>query len=117
MSATINWFVNCLDRTYEDGIVYTVHWCATASQDGYIASTYGTFNLDKPEEGDEIIPYEDLTEEIVLSWLFDEESAFDNEGTEKGLQEKIDHQIAPTYGSGLPWAKDDSVDHAEIPND
>ena len=102
MSATINWFVKDLDRTYEDGIVYTVHWCATASQDGYIDSTYGTFGLDKPEEGDEIIPYEDLTEEIVLSWLF-ETPNFDNEGVEKGLQEKIDQQITPTYGSGVPW--------------
>tara|TARA_Y100000289_G_C3788199_1_gene82675 strand:+ start:126 stop:437 length:312 start_codon:yes stop_codon:yes gene_type:complete len=102
MSATINWVVKCLDRTYEDGIVYTVHWCATASQDGYIASTYGTFNLNKPEEGDEIIPYEDLTEEIVLSWLF-ENPDFDKEGMEKGLQEKIDQQITPVVGSGLPW--------------
>ena len=117
MSATITWSVGNLDRTCADGIVYTVHWLATASQDEFTDSSYGTLALDKPEEGDEIIPYEDLTEEIVLSWLFDEESTFDNEGTEKGLQEKIDHQIAPTYGSGLPWAKDDSVDHAEIPND
>ena len=104
MSATITWCVRNLDRTCADGIVFTVHWQATAFQDGHVDTTYGTFNLDKPEEGDEIIPYEDLTEEIVLSWLFDEESDFDNEGVEKGLQEKIDEQITPTYGSGLPWA-------------
>ena len=102
MSATITWSVGNLDRTCADGIVYTVHWLATASQDEFTDSSYGTLALDKPEEGDEIIPYEDLTEEIVLSWLF-ENPDFDKEGMEKGLQEKIDQQITPVVGSGLPW--------------
>ena len=66
----------------------------------YTASAYGTcgFNPDPSAEG--YVPYADLTQEIVLGWVYD---SVDKDATEASLQSNIDLQVNPVTAAGVPW--------------
>lgn len=100
MATTFTWSVSSLNRHLPDGIVYTVHWRASAEQDGTTVGIYGADSLPAPEG--EVIPYEDLTEEIVVGWLHGLED-FDKDGKEASLQSQLDKKLNPVSESGVPW--------------
>lgn len=88
-------------RDSQTGIVNVVHWRANLYEDLYYATTYGSTNLDAPD-GD-IIPYEELTKEIVVNWLkikFGEEQL---QAMEVSLQQQIEYQKNPPVKTGTPW--------------
>jgi len=91
--------INQLDRTTAGNIVTTIHWTAS-KQDGEIsASSYGTVGV---EAGDTVIPFADLTEEVVKTWLDEKLELVE---LENNLDAQIASQKAPTVASGLPWAQ------------
>ena len=57
-----------------------------------------------PAEGDEVIPYADLTPEVVVEWvkasIGGEEKVAE---VEAALQAQLDEQRTPSKASGLPW--------------
>ena len=71
MSTTYTYSVNTLERTTADGIVYNVHFTVAAADGTYSSSAYGSALLEAPAEGDTVIPYADLTEEVVVGWTRD----------------------------------------------
>lgn len=91
------WTINDLERTTADGFVILAKFGCTASDGVNIAAMTSaacwTQDPDKP-----IIPYEDLTEEIVLGWV--KEAAPD---TEANLQVTLDLMAAPVQAAGMPW--------------
>ena len=103
-TTTFTWTVNTLERTVADGIVSVVHYSVNANDGTYSAGAYGSIGLDAPAEGDDIIPYADLTE----TWAIDALQAKLG-GAEKvteieaALQVQIDEQRTPTKGTGTPW--------------
>lgn len=103
MAATFNWTISTLERELSDGGVIVAHWRCTAT-DGelgdFSASSYGTagFNADPEAEG--FVPYEELTEADVLGWVW---QSVDKDATEAALQAKIDGDMNPTTGTGVPW--------------
>jgi hypothetical protein len=127
MAITYDWHIANLEYEIEDGFVYTAHWTVNATdEDGdsevYSASAYGSVGLSRP---DNLIPYEDLTEETVVDWVkekFSEipeaEEVLDPETglpvpqdpkktqlqqIEEALAAQIEAQKYPTSTSGLPW--------------
>ena len=98
------WGVAQMERHTADGVVYTVHWTVTANDGIYSASGYGSIGLEPPEP-DSMIPYADLTPELVIGWVQDKLG-----GTEKvdeiqaALQAQIDQQRTPTTAQGVPWS-------------
>ena len=103
MSATITWSVAQLDRRTADGIVYTAHYRVDASDGTYTAGAYGSLNFEAPAEGDEVIPYSDLTEATVLGWIASSLGEEKVAEVEAALQSNIDEQHAPSTASGTPW--------------
>jgi hypothetical protein len=52
-----------------------------------------------------MIPYADLTEEIVVGWVKEALGGAEKVGEiEAALQQQLDEQHAPTKAPGLPWA-------------
>ena len=102
-ATTFEWGIAQMERHTADGIVYVVHYTVAASDGTYSSSAYGSIGLEQPE-GD-VIPYADLTPEIVTIWVQDKLG-----GTEKvdeiqaALQAQIDQQRTPTTAQGMPWA-------------
>lgn len=97
---TITWKIAQLDREVADGFVFTAHYTIDARDEDYSSGAYGSMNFERPEE---LIPYADLTEEMVVGWVKDKlgEEAVTNVETQ--LQAQIDEQRTPTKGSGVPW--------------
>ena len=105
-ATTIAWTISNLERTTADGIVYTAHYRVDAENGTYRAGAYGSVSFASPQEGNAVIPFADLTEEIVIGWVKDalndrEEGAVSN--VEAALQAQIDEQTAPTTATGTPW--------------
>ena len=103
MATTYTYSVNTLDRTTADGVVYAVHFTVAAANETYSFSARGSVPLEAPAEGAEVIPYSELTEEVVLGWTKDALGAEQIEALEARLQVELDEQAAPTKAAGLPW--------------
>jgi hypothetical protein len=50
-----------------------------------------------------VIPFADLTPEIVIGWVQDKLGEEQVESISAALQGQIDEQRAPSKASGLPW--------------
>ncbi len=99
----MNITINNLERNTSDDTVITAHWCASLTDGDYSASAYGTQSFTRDDESPEFIPFDDLTEEVVVGWLDLDENL------EANLQAQIDEQKTPTTVSGTPWAVEEEV--------
>lgn len=96
------WNVAQMERHTADGIVFTVHYTVDAKDGTYSAGAYGSVGLEQPEGN--VIPYADLTPEIVIGWV-KEKLGGDEKVAEiqAALQAQLDQQRTPTTAQGLPW--------------
>ena len=101
MTTSITWNIAQLERHTADGIVFTAHYTVDAKDGTYSAGAYGSVGLEAPE--DNIIPFADLTPEIVIGWVQDKLGEEQVESISAALQGQIDEQHAPSKASGLPW--------------
>jgi L-aminopeptidase/D-esterase-like protein len=91
------WTISQLDRKTSDGFVTTAHWRATAVDGDHSASVYSTCSW---TDGEVTIPYEDLTEQDVLDWVW---VSVDKATTEAALAAQIAAQKNPVTAAGVPW--------------
>ena len=101
--ATKTWQVNTLERELADGYVNKVIFRVNGEDGTYKFRATGEVNLPKPET---LIPYADLTEEVVLGWVKTKLDD-DNPGTvaniEAAVENGVNIQKTPTHGTGVPW--------------
>ena len=88
-----------LEREPESNGVLIVHWNATKTDGDYTAKTYGTKSFTPNPEAEGFVAFEDLTEETVVGWFTEEETA----QIEQVLDNDLEAQKAPQVISGLPW--------------
>jgi len=101
---TTTWTIAQLDRELADGYVSTVHYRVDATDGTYSAGAYGSVGLEKP---DTLVPYKDLTSDVVVGWVKAKLIADDSEAVTKieaALAAQITEQKTPTTGKGLPWS-------------
>jgi len=101
MTTTISWNIANLERETSDGYVFTAHYTIDANDGTYSAGAYGSIGLERPET---LIPYSDLTKELVVGWVKDKLGTEQVEAIEAALQAQLDEQHAPTKAAGLPWS-------------
>jgi myo-inositol-hexaphosphate 3-phosphohydrolase len=99
MATTYQWNVVQMDRLTSDGFVVTVHYTVNAVDGDYTASTYGTVGYTE-QQGEQYIPYAQLTEAEVVGWV---QESLGKDTVEAGLAAQIDAQKNPVQESGLPW--------------
>ena len=119
---TITWKVTNLDcyPTYdqETDVVFTVHWdClgnltpTTGSQSGstFNSRVYGTTGV-QYHSGSSFIPYDQLTENVVLGWTFDSMGTGSKANIEAGAISSLYNQInPPVVQPPLPWVTTGSM--------
>ena len=103
MATTYTYSVSTLEHTTADGVVYKVHFTVAAADETYSSSAHGSVSLEAPAERDAVIPYADLTEEVVIGWIKEALGAEQIEAIEARLQTELDEQAAPTKAAGVPW--------------
>ena len=105
MATTFTWNIANLDRNTADGIVQTAHYTVSAADDTYSSGAYGSVGLDAPAEGDDVIPYAELTADTVVGWVKEKLGGAEQVAKiEAALQAQIDEQRTPTKASGVPWS-------------
>ena len=115
MSATFVWNISQLDCMPDVqgkiDYVVTAHWQCNGSEESggtvYTAQVYGTSSFEVLP-GPDFIPYDELTQEIVLNWIWN--SGVSKEATEANGQQQIDTKINPPIVSPpLPWVPTNTV--------
>jgi hypothetical protein len=101
MTTTFTWAIANLERETADGFVYTAHYTVNAEDGTYSAGAYGSIGLERPES---LIPFDDLTEEIVVGWVKDKLGDEKVAEVEVALQSQLDEKHAPTKAAGVPWS-------------
>jgi hypothetical protein len=114
MAITTTWSVNNMTHNDADGGVILVYWSCVAASDGtpsYPASEGGKLRCEPDPTSPDYVAYADLTEEIVLGWVYN--SLIEGEETpeeakarvEANRTAKVQGQIdrANTQASGVPW--------------
>jgi hypothetical protein len=92
----MNWSIQQLDRKTADGFVTTAHWTCTATDGDFSANAYGSVGF----SGDLVTPYENLTQEQVLGWVWEQ---IDKAEIEANLTKQIQAQKNPVSVAGVPW--------------
>jgi hypothetical protein len=100
MATTFTWHIANLERETADGFVMTAHYTVTAEDGTYSSGAYGSLGFERP---DKLIPYADLTEQMVIGWVKDAFGAEKVTEIEAALQAQLDEQRHPSKASGMPW--------------
>ena len=104
--STIIWNIAQLERESADGYVYTAHWSVNATETvedkTYSAGSYSSIGLQRPEE--DMVLFEDLTKELVISWVLNELGEEQVANIETSLIDQIQEQKTPSKLSGIPWS-------------
>jgi hypothetical protein len=101
MATTFTWGINTLERETSDGFVFTAHYTINAEDGTYSSGAYGSIGFERP---DNLIPFDDLTEDQVIGWV--KEAIGGSEKVteiEAALQQQLDEKHTPTKASGTPW--------------
>lgn len=101
MATTFTWAIANLERETADGFVFVAHYTVSANDGTYSSSAYGSIGFERPEN---LIPYADLTEELVIGWV--KEALGGDEKVaeiEAALQAQLDEQHSPSKAVGVPW--------------
>ena len=102
-TTVFTWGVAQIKRILADGIVFTVHYTINANDGTYSSGAYGSVGLEAPEGN--VIPYSDLTQEIVIGWTKSKLGGDEKVAEiQAALQAQIDQQRTPTTGDGVPWS-------------
>ena len=99
---TFKWTIAQLERNPDNGGVITAHWRCDATDGEYTAGSYGTAGFTPDPEAPNFIPFEQLTEDDVLGWVWASEE-FNKDQLEANLAAQIEKQKNPPVVAGVPW--------------
>jgi len=94
------WSIAQLERNADDNGVVTAHWRVSAVDGDFTASSYGTCSWTPEPSTEGFVPFEDLTEAMVIEWV---KGSLDVEAIEASLASQIEEQKAPKVVAGVPW--------------
>lgn len=97
------WVIEGMTHEIADGGVVVAYWRANAASDDdqFFATNYGSCGFTYDPSSPDFIPYDELTQDEVLGWVW---TQVDKDATEAALAQNIYNQEHPTTASGLPWA-------------
>jgi len=101
---TLSWIIERLLVKPIEGsnpdVVITADWRCNGTQDQYSGTCYGSCSFQPPSGS--FTPYEDLTEQQVLNWCY--ENGVDKTAIEANVTQQIENQINPPVVTlPLPW--------------
>lgn len=105
MTTTITWTItalDCIPQTPEGAdYVVTAHWTCSGTDGTYNGSVYSTCSF-PVVQGEDFVPYADLTQDTVLNWCWD--NGVDKDATEAAVEQQIENaKNPPLVQPPLPW--------------
>ena len=107
---TFNWTVDAMDCYPQSqgnaDVVYNVHWRCTGVNGDASASVYGTCAV--PYSGSKFTPYDSLTQDQVLGWIWGD--GVNKTEIETNVGNQVNAILNPTTVTPpLPWSATDEV--------
>lgn len=104
------WAIDNMEHTVSDGGVFAVYWRVNeilhdVSGVTYTATACGSLFFTPDPDSPSYIPYDELTEGIVLTWVHDTLGKESVTAYEESLTANIQNQKNPPVSSGLPWSQ------------
>lgn len=97
----IQWSIFECEYDKNTGAVFKVNWSVSMFKDQQnFASSFGVENFFPNVEDSNFVPYSDLTEEIMLQWVWAKQN---KEEIEQSLLHQINTKDKTQFLSGLPW--------------
>jgi hypothetical protein len=94
------------ERQLPSGLITTIHWTATQTEDTFTASTYGSLGVPAKDPSDPtFIPFDQLTEAEVKQWCLEAMGEEQVAALQANLDGQIEAQKHPTSAQGLPWSQ------------
>ena len=104
-----NWTIADLRRYPENGLVFNVTYIINFTLEDIEDRLVGRLQLEGNSEDENFIPFEELTEEVVIGWvketLGEEEIEEIYSNMETILEEKLERKNNPPFLGGRPWDK------------
>ena len=103
MAIQYTWKIDQLERDPATGVVKTAHWnCRGVDEDTENSvHMYGSCHLPLADpENSDFIPFDELSEEDVLAWVW---QAPTKEEREASIAEQIELKNNPPIVVGVPW--------------
>jgi len=94
------WSIATCEHEVATGGITVAHWRVTAVDGDYSASAYSTCGFTPDATDPNFKPYDEVTEDEVLSWVW---ASVDKEATEASLAQQIEAQKNPVTATGTPW--------------
>ena len=98
---SITWSIPAMDSRTADGFVLTVHYDATATNEEFSETIYGSVSL--PPDSELTVPYDEISEEIAVGWVKSTLGEEKVEEIETELGVRLAEQVTPTLVTGTPW--------------
>jgi hypothetical protein len=99
-----NWSIKSLEYTNDTNKgVLIAQWSLVAEDGEYTAQSNGFSSFTPNPEDDSYVAYEDLTEEIVISWIKDSLGEEGVQEKQSVVANKIEEQKKPKTEIGLPF--------------
>lgn len=104
MKIDYQWKILELERDAATGAVIRIHWdCTGIDEESSISHRlYGAEDFNANVDDPSFVPFENLTEEIVLTWLWNP-SKIDKAEIETKIATIINQELNPVIISGKPW--------------
>lgn len=110
MAITYNWNISQLDCVPQEDnvtdVVVTIHWRLEGTDGAYSGGVYGTATVKPYEAGEPFIPYDQLTQNIVVGWVEEALGADQVQMYKDSVAKQIADQIDPPIVTPpLPWVQ------------
>ena len=92
------WTITLLEHKIANKFVTVAHWTATATDKN---NSLSISNVCGWPDGEPTIPYDELTQDIVLAWIW--ANRVDKDAVEADLASYFELQKNPVSATGLPW--------------
>ena len=92
------WTISQLERKTADGFITIAHWACNGVDGEFNSSVYNTCSF---EDGTPETPYEQVTEEMVLGWIW--ANGVDKDAVEQSIASRIEALKNPVSAAGVPW--------------
>ena len=100
---TTDWKIEQMERELSDGGVIVAHYRVFASEGDETVSAYGSQQLVPDPESPDFVPFENLTEDIVVAWVKEALTDVKVAQIEGQLAQVLDSKLNPTTAVGKPW--------------
>ena len=102
-----------MERELSDGGVITAHYRVFATEQDETVSAYGSQQLVPDPQSPDFVPFDQLTEELVVGWVKEALTDVKCAQIEGQLAQVLDQKLHPTTAVGMPWAPQPEPEPAE----